>query len=298
MAILIRKAHDLILDGGAVARARAVDGSGVHWGAVDVFADDAVGVLVGIGQVAFGAVLKRAVGQEGEGRDGFVAGLRLHFIKINGGFLDAGRCAGLEAAQLDVQRAQRVCQMRRGKQPLRPAHPTALADDDAAIHIHAGADDDRAAGDGCAGGRLDAADCAVFGQKPATFALTNGQARFGEERLLHPLLIGAFIRLRAEGMDGRPLAGVEHAGLDERIVDGAAHFAAERVDLADEMPLARAADGGIAGHEGDGIQIEREQQGIKPHARAGQRRLAARVPRADDGNIKTIHKSRNLREES
>ena len=99
-------------------------------------------------------------------------------------------------------------------------------------------------------------------------------------------------------MDGRPLAGVEHAGLDERVVDGAAHFAAERVDLADEMPLARAADGGIAGHEGDGIQIEREQQGIKPHARAGQRRLAARVPRADDGNIKTIHKSRNLREES
>ena len=37
----------------------------------------------------------------------------------------------------------------------------------------------------------------------------------------------------------------------ERIVDGAAHFAAERVNFAHQMSLTRAADGGVAGHEGD-----------------------------------------------
>ena len=92
-------------------------------------------------------------------------------------------------------------------------------------------------------------------------------------------------------MHGGAFAGVEHARLDERIVDGAAHFAAERVNFAHQMSLTRAADGGVAGHEGDGIQIEREQQRIQPHSCTGQRRFTARMARTDDDNIKTIHKS-------
>ena len=179
--------------------------------------------------------------------------------------------------------------MRGGEKTLRSAHPAAFADDDAAIHIDAGADDDRFAGDGRAGRRFDAADGAVFGQKFTAFALTNGQVRLGEESLLHPLLIGAFIRLRTQGMDSGTFARVEHAGLDECIVNGMPHFAAEGVDLANEMPLAGAADCGIAGHERDGVQIERQKQCIKPHAGTGKRGFTARVTCTDDGNIKVIH---------
>ena len=103
VAVFIREAHNLIFDGRAVPCARTVDCAGVHRSAMDVFADDAVGFLVGIGEVALRAIFERAIGQKGERRDGFVAGLRFHFAKVDGGFLHAGRCAGFEAAQRNAQ---------------------------------------------------------------------------------------------------------------------------------------------------------------------------------------------------
>ena len=54
--------------------------------------------------------------------------------------------------------------------------------------------------------------------------------------------------LRAQGVHGRALAAVEHAVLDAAGVRRAAHLAAEGVELAHEMALARAANGGVAGH--------------------------------------------------
>ena len=109
--------------------------------------------------------------------------------------------------------------------------------------------------------------------------------------MLHDLLIAAAVRLRAQRPHGGALAAVQKAILDAGAVGGLCHLAAERVQLAHKMALTRAADGGVAGHEGDGIQIEREQQRIQPHSCTGQRRFTARMARADDGNIKTIHKS-------
>ena len=80
-------------------------------------------------------------------------------------------------------------------------------------------------------------------------------------------------------------AGVEHARLDERIVDGAAHFAAERVNFAHQMSLTRAADGGVAGHEGDGIQSRMLHTGKGPavhslRAQADKRAYQQRMKRA------------------
>ena len=62
MAVFIRKAHDLILDRGAVACARSVNRAGIHRRTMDVFADDAMRFFVGIGQVAHGLVLDRVRG--------------------------------------------------------------------------------------------------------------------------------------------------------------------------------------------------------------------------------------------
>lgn len=142
VAVFIRKAHDLILDRGAVACARSVNRAGIHRRTMDVFADDAVRFFVGIGQVALGAVFQHAVGHEGERRDRFVAGLSFHLIKVDGRFFHTRRRACLKAAQGDIQLAKCARQMRGGEKTLRSAHPAAFADDDAAVHIDAGADDD------------------------------------------------------------------------------------------------------------------------------------------------------------
>ena len=95
-------------------------------------------------------------------------------------------------------------------------------------------------------------------------------------------------------MHRRALARVEHARLNEHIVDRAAHFAAERVDFAHQMPFARAADGWIARHHRHLIEMQRQQQRLYAHARRGQRRLAPRMARARNDQLK-LHMKNRLR---
>ena len=61
----------------------------------------------------------------------------------------------------------------------------------------------------------------------------------------------------------------------------------ERVDLAHEVPLGRAAHGRVAGHHGNVVHIEGREQRARSQAGGGQRRLAARVAGADDDDIIT-----------
>ena len=99
------------------------------------------------------------------------------------------------------------------------------------------------------------------------------------------LLIAAAIRLGAQRVDGGTLASVEHTILDAAGVGGTRHLPAQGVQLADEMSLARAADGGIAGHIAHGIQIDGKNHRFQPEPGSGKPCLNARVPRADHGNI-------------
>ena len=65
-------------------------------------------------------------------------------------------------------------------------------------------------------------------------------------------------------------------------VDGFAHQAAERVDLANEMALRGAADGWIARHVRDRVARQRAQADAASQARGRVRGLDAGVPGADD----------------
>ena len=105
------------------------------------------------------------------------------------------------------------------------------------------------------------------------------------KRALHILLIAPPVGLRAEGVDSGALAKVQHPVLDARAVGGLCHFPAQRVKLPHQMALARAADGGVAGHIADGVQIDREHDRLQPHPRTGQPCLDPGVSRADHGDI-------------
>ena len=86
-------------------------------------------------------------------------------------------------------------------------------------------------------------------------------------------------------MHGRPLRAVEDAKLDAGGVDRLPHHAPERIDLADELRLADAADRRVAAHLADGVAVCREQchAGSQPRRRAG--RLHAGMPGADHEHV-------------
>ncbi|MPN32639.1 hypothetical protein SDC9_180119 [bioreactor metagenome] len=61
-------------------------------------------------------------------------------------------------------------------------------------------------------------------------------------------MIATLVHLRTQGMNGGALTRIEHTHLNQRVVRRQSHLAAQRVNLAHKMTLARAADGRIAGH--------------------------------------------------
>ncbi|MPN22476.1 hypothetical protein SDC9_169859 [bioreactor metagenome] len=104
--------------------------------------------------------------------------------------------------------------------------------------------------------------------------------------MLHELLILPPVGLGPQGMDGRPLAPVEHPVLNAGPVRGPGHFAAQGVDFPHQVTLAGAADGGVAGHVAHRVQIDGEHHGAQAQPGGGQRRFDSRVARADHCDIK------------
>ena len=108
----------------------------------------------------------------------------------------------------------------------------------------------------------------------------------GEDRL-HRLAIELAIGLGAGAAHRRALRFVEHPELNPGAVDRAGHHAVQRVDLADQMPLAQAADRRVAAHLADLGGVERQQQRLGPGARRSGCGFAAGMTAADDHNVVT-----------
>ena len=74
--------------------------------------------------------------------------------------------------------------------------------------------------------------------------------------------------------------------MDASFVSRRRHSPTQRIDFLDQMALADAADGRIAGHLTQGFDTVGQQQRTAAHARAGERRFGAGVTAADDNYIK------------
>ena len=103
--------------------------------------------------------------------------------------------------------------------------------------------------------------------------------------MLHHLLVAAPVGLGAQRVYCRALAEVEHAVLDAGFVCRLCHLSAEGVQFPHQMALARAADGGVAGHVAHAVEIDREAHGVKPQARRGQGGFDPGVSRAYDRHV-------------
>ena len=103
MAELVREPDDLRFKAGAVPGADALDQPGVHGGPVQIFLDDALGLLGGPRQPAHRLVIGRVLRGIGEGHRDLVPRLDLHLVKVHSPGVDPGGRAGLEPPQGQAQ---------------------------------------------------------------------------------------------------------------------------------------------------------------------------------------------------
>ena len=286
--VLVGEFHHLVLDGGAVAGARGVDATRVQGGPVQVVQDDPVGVQIRIGEPAPILDQMQFPVEEGEGGGGLVPLLDRHLSKIQGVPLHPGRGAGLEAPQGDAESRQVPGQTLAPKHARGAALPDEGADEDAALQIHPRAQDRRPAGVAEALRRDHARDTATLGGDIHGLALDQGQVFFPFQGPLHALVVAALVHLGPEGVDRGALARVQHAHLDQGVVGGQAHLPAHGVQLPDQVALAGTADGGVAGHHADAVQVQGEQSRLEAHPHRGQGRLAAPVPGADHHAVEAL----------
>ena len=92
----------------------------------------------------------------------------------------------------------------------------------------------------------------------------------------------------AGGADGGTAAGIEAAKLNAGIIGGKRHHPAEGVNFPDQMSLADAADGGIAGHLAERFQVLGEQKSLRPGACGGEGCFASGMTAADNNHIKNV----------
>jgi hypothetical protein len=75
--------------------------------------------------------------------------------------------------------------------------------------------------------------------------------------------------------------------LDAGLIGNTSHKSVKRVDLAHQLSLAKAADGGIARHRPDRVVSERNQRRFYASAGSRSRRFASGVPAANDNDVKS-----------
>jgi hypothetical protein len=150
-------------------------------------------------------------------------------------------------------------------------------------------DDDGAGAIRDAGRILHADDATLLDDEARGEPLPHLEVRDVLHRVFHRRAVAGAVALRAGRAHGRTARGVQRLELDRRAIRDGAHGAAERVDLANEVSLRGAADGGIARHLPDRVEVQREQQRAAAEPRRRERRLASRVARTHDEDVEGQH---------
>ena len=289
VAVLVRVAAHLVLDGRAVPRPGAFDHAGEHGAAVEPGADDLVGALIGVGNKAAGlARVLFHLAQIAHHRQRLVAPLLFHHREVHGLAVDARRRAGLQTVDAERQLAQ----------PARQGVGGLVAGAAALVVVQAHMDDTAQEGPGGQHHGVGVEAQAHVGHRPHAAAVLDDQVvhalleqgqvglalQGGADRRLvaHPVGLGA------GGAHRRALAGVEHAELDTAFIGGAGHGPAEGVDFPHQVALADATDGRVAAHLAQSLDIVRQQHGVHAHAGGRQSRFGAGVAATNHQNAESL----------
>ena len=117
------------------------------------------------------------------------------------------------------------------------------------------------------------------------FRLLDLQIRLRLQHLAHLQAIGLLVALRPRRPHGRAARSIQQAKLDSHRVGDLAHDAAECVHFAHQVSLGDAANGRIARHLCDQVDVERVQSGLQAHARGGHGGLAPGMAGSDHNYV-------------
>ena len=234
------------------------------------------------------AVAVQAAAREGAEEGGrFVAGLGVAGGEVDGAAFDARGGAGLEAPQGEAELREAGGDAAGGAAEA-PAGDVVHADVQQAAHEGAAAEHDAARAEVLPPGGGGAGDVAVLGAEVADFSLKELQAGGGFEDPLHAGAVGEFVALGARGSHAGAFGGVEHAELQGGGVGVEAHGAAEGVDFAHHVSFGEAADGGVAAHLPDGVEVLGDEGDAAAESRGGKGGFDAGMPAADDEHVKGL----------
>ena len=128
----------------------------------------------------------------------------------------------------------------------------------------------------------------VFDDKPLNSLLPQHQFLLAFDPQFHRELVGLLVGLGSRTVHRRSFAPIEHAKLQPGLVDHLSHRTAQRVDLADDLPLGNPPNGGIAAHLRHSVAIHGQQCSASSQPRSCQGCLAASMARSDHDHIKLV----------
>ena len=126
-------------------------------------------------------------------------------------------------------------------------------------------------------------------------SLPKVQVRGGLQRLSHLHTIQCPISLCSGSLDGRATRAIKQTELDTGAIDHSTHNSAKSINLTYEVSLTDAADGWIAGHLSNQIEIESDNCSLGTDSGSGRSRFTAGVASADYNYIEVFvedHSSR------
>ncbi len=282
---LVGEFDDLIFNGRAVTRTDSLNLAAVERRARNGLAENAVRLFVGVADVALDLRAVDAPGHKRKWRGLGIARLGLELRPVDGAAIQAGRSAGLEASPAQAQRAQLFAQQLRGRFAVASATVTRFAHVRQAIQKCPGGDDHGTAFERAAIAQRDAGGAARLDIQSGHFGLFDADIRFLLEDLAHASSIQLLVHLSARRPNGGSAAGVEQPELDAHRVGHFPHHPTQRVDFAHQVTLGNAADGGVAGHLRDQVQVHGDDGRLQTHSRGGAGGFTPGVTGADDNDV-------------
>ena len=254
MAVFICKTDDLVFNGRAVTGADAMNLSRILGGAHNIFPDDFMGFFIGIRKPAVPLISVFPFTHKGKSMILRIAFFQFHFIHMKAPPVHTGGRPRFETEDFQPVLFQI------GGQPHRRAHTVgaagihSVADDDHAVQVRAGTEDDSLRSVFFIQFGSHAHALSVFHDDIHDLHLFQIQVVRIFHHIFHIAVISAFIRLGTEGIYRRSFPAVQHAHLDSCRIGGDTHFPSESIYFLYKMALARSADSGIAWHHGHIVQ--------------------------------------------
>jgi hypothetical protein len=122
-------------------------------------------------------------------------------------------------------------------------------------------------------------------QQAVDSPLADRQPCLPAQRALHGLSVQFLIALDAEGSNRRAFTRIDDAELDAGLVGIPCHLSTQRINFLYQMSLGDASNRRIARHLRNAILVHREEQGVRTHARCGQRSFTAGMTSAHHNNV-------------